>query len=114
MFEDSLMESGNRKKRKSKWSLVAFVLNFGALFALIVWPLLHPEALPTQMMAALMVAPSPPPAPPPSAAIAKSHTKAEILSEESQPASRIPKEVKQLNEAATPPSMTGVRGMEDP
>ncbi len=112
MFEDSLVESSNLKKRKSKWSFVAFVLNFGALFALIVWPLLHPEALPTQMMAALMVAPSPPPAPPPSAAVAKVHTKAEMLSE-LQPPSRIPKEIKQLHEAATPPPMTGVRGMED-
>ncbi len=113
MFEDSLMESSSLKKRKSKWSFVAFVLNFGALFALIVWPLLHPEALPTQMMAALMVAPSPPLAPPPYAAIARVHTKAEMLSEELQPPSKIPKEIKQLNEAATPPSMTGVRGMED-
>ena len=54
MFEDSLMESDNRIKRKSKWSFVAFLLNFGALFALVIWPLLHPEALPTQMMATLM------------------------------------------------------------
>jgi hypothetical protein len=113
MFEDSLMESSNLTNRKSKWSFVAFVLNFGALFALIVWPLLHPEALPTQMMAALMVAPLRLQPLHPLLLLQKVHTKAEMLSEELQPPSRIPREVKQLNEAATPPSITGVRGMED-
>jgi protein TonB len=112
MFEDSLMESGNRKKRKSKWSFVAFLLNFGALFALVIWPLLHPEALPTQMIATLMVAPSPPPAPPPAAPTPKVQAKSEMLSTQLQAPSRIPKAIKQVNEAAMPPSMTGVQGME--
>jgi periplasmic protein TonB len=112
MFEDSLMESGNRIKRKSKWSFVAFLLNFGALFALVIWPLLHPEALPTQMIATLMVAPSPPPAPPPAAPAPKVQPKSEMLSSELQAPSRIPKEIKQVNEAAMPPSMLGVQGME--
>jgi periplasmic protein TonB len=113
MFEDSLMESGNRIKRKSKsWSFVAFLLNAGALLALVIWPLLHPEALPKQMMATLMVAPSPPPAPPPAAAAPKVQTKSEMLSTELQVPSRIPIEIKQVNEAAIPPSMMGVQGME--
>jgi periplasmic protein TonB len=113
MFEDSLMESDNRTKRKSKWSLVAFLLNFGALFALVIWPLLHPEALPKQMMATLMVAPSPPPAPPPTAPAAKAQIKSEMLSEKLQAPSRIPNQVKEVNEAAIPLSMDRVRGMED-
>jgi periplasmic protein TonB len=51
MFEDSLMESGNRIKRRNKfWSFIAFLLNAGALLALVIWPLLHPEALPKQML----------------------------------------------------------------
>jgi protein TonB len=112
MFEDSLMESGNRKKRKSKWSFVAFLINFGALFALVIWPLLHPEALPTQMMATLMVAPSPPPAAPPAASAPKVQTKSEMLNTELLAPSRIPKAIKQVNEAAIPPSMMGVQGME--
>jgi protein TonB len=111
MFEDSLMESGNRKKRKSKWSFVAFLLNFGALFALVIWPLLHPDALPTQMMATLMVAPSPPPPPPPAAPAPRIQT-TEILSGGLQSLSRIPKAIKQVNEAAIPPSMVGVKGIE--
>ena len=85
MFEDSLMESGNGIKRKNKfWSFVAFLLNTGALLALVIWPLLHPEALPRQMMATLMVAPSPPPAAP----APKVQMKSELLSKELQVPSR--------------------------
>jgi protein TonB len=113
MFEDSLMESGNRIKRKNKfWSFVAFLLNAGALLALVIWPLLHPEALPKQMMATLMVAPSPPPAPPPSAPAPKVQTKSEMLSTELLAPSRIPKAIKQVNEAAIPPSTMGVQGID--
>jgi protein TonB len=110
MFENSLMESDNRINAKSRWSLLAFLVNGGALLALIIWPLLHPEALPTQMMAPLMVAPSPPP-PPPSPAPGV-QVKSETLTNELRAPSRIPKEIKPVNEAATPPSMVGVRGME--
>ena len=92
MFENSLMESGNRIKAKSRWSLLAFVVNGGALLALIIWPLLHPEALPTQMMATLMVAPSPPP--PPAAPIPRVQIKSEMLSNEFRAPSRIPKKIK--------------------
>jgi periplasmic protein TonB len=113
MFEDSLMESDNRTKRQSKWSFVALPLNFAALLALLIWPLLHPEALPKQMMATLMVAPSPPPAPPPAAPALKTQVKSVMLSEELQAPSRIPNQIKQVNEAAMPLAMDGVRGMED-
>ena len=65
MFEDSLMESGGKLKTKSKyWSIVTLCINGAILAGLIIWPLLHPEALPTQMMATLLVAPPPPPPPP--------------------------------------------------
>jgi protein TonB len=113
MFENSLMESDNRIKAKSRWSLLAFLVNGGALLALIIWPLLHPEALPTQMMATLMVAPSPPPPPlPPVAPAPRVQIKSEMLSNELRAPSRIPKEIKQMNEAAIPPSMLGVIGVE--
>ena len=66
MFEDALLESAHRIKTRSKhWSVVAVLVNSGALAALVVWPLLHPQALPTQVMASLLVAPPPPPTPPP-------------------------------------------------
>jgi protein TonB len=112
MFENSLMESDNRIKAKSRWSLLAFLVNGGALLALIIWPLLHPEALPTQMMATLMVAPSPPAPPPPVAPAPKVQIKSEMLSNKLQAPSRIPKEIKQVNEAAIPPSMLDVIGVE--
>src|SRR6266436_3657979 len=104
MFEDSLMESGNRKRRKNKfWSFVAFLLNAGALLALAIWPLLHPEALPKQVMATLMVAPSPPPAPPPAAPAARVQAKAQMLMSEFRAPSKIPA-TKQVDEVAMPPS----------
>jgi protein TonB len=112
MFENSLMESDNRIKAKSRWSLLAFLVNGGALLALIIWPLLHPEALPRQMMATLMIAPSPPPPPPAPAPASRVQIKSETLSNGLRAPSKIPKEIKQVNEAATPPSMVGVRGME--
>jgi protein TonB len=107
-----LMESCNRIRRKNKfWSLVAFLLNTGALLALAIWPLLHPEALPRQVMATLMVAPSPPPARPPPGPAARVQAKAQMLMSEMTVSSRIPA-IKQVDEAAIPPSM-GEQRMED-
>jgi protein TonB len=113
MFEDSMMESGNRIERKSKfWSFVAFLLNAAALLALVIWPLLHPEALPRQMMATLMVAPSPPPAPPPTVPARRVQARVEMLSTGLRAPSRISTTIKQVNEAALPPSL-GAQRMED-
>src|ERR1700760_3334356 len=113
MFEDSLMESGNRIRRKNKfWSLVAFLLNTGALLALAIWPLLHPEALPRQVMATLMVAPTPPTAPAPAVPARRVQAKVETLISAFQSPSRIPTAIKQLDEAAIPPAM-GARHMGD-
>jgi periplasmic protein TonB len=110
MFEDSLLESGNRIKAKSRyWSILTFLLNCGALIALIIWPLLHPEALPKQIMAELMAAPPAPPPASPRAQPPKVHTRTEILTEAIEAPSRIPKESKPLPEAALPPSV-GVEG----
>jgi protein TonB len=63
MFEDALMESGGKIKTKSKYyTIIGFVLNGSILAAMILFPLIYPEALPKGMMATLLVAP--PPAPP--------------------------------------------------
>ena len=103
MFEDSLMESGHRIKATSKyWSIFTLLFNSGVLIALIVWPLLHPEALPKQMMAALMVAP---PAPTPPPAMPKAHIKSEMVNTELLEPSRIPKAIKITQESSLPPSM---------
>src|ERR1700677_2314477 len=116
MFEDSLMESGGELKTKSKyWSIATFAINGLILAALIIWPLLHSEALPTQLMDTLLVAPPPPPPrppPPPPQAPVQVKIKSEMLDNQLQAPSKIPKEIKQIKESAAPPSMAGVSGME--
>jgi periplasmic protein TonB len=113
MFEDALMESGGKIKTKSKyWSIVTLILNGAILAGLAIWPLLHPEALPNNLMVALLVAPSPPPPPPPPPppAAPKVQVHSELMNNELQAPSKIPHVIKQVTESA-PPSM-GVAGME--
>jgi len=115
MFEDALMESANRIKTRSKyWSVVALFVNSAVLLALFIWPLLHPEALPTQAMASLLVAPAPPPAPPPAMPPSKIQARSEIVDSELQAPSKIPRLIKKVTESDAPePSMIGVVGMEN-
>ncbi len=115
MFEDALMESSNRIKTRSRyWSVLAVLINCGVLIVLIIWPLLHPDALPVQIMAALLVAPSPPP-PAPLTQVTQSRVQArsELLDNQIQAPSKIPKDTKLDEEvASSPPTMTGVIGPE--
>jgi periplasmic protein TonB len=113
MFEDALMESSHRIKTRSRyWSFLAVLINCSVLIALIIWPLLHPDALPEQIMAALLVAPSPPPpAPLAQATQRRPQVRSELLDSQVQAPSNIPKEIKLDNEAASSqPSMVGVIG----
>jgi periplasmic protein TonB len=113
MFEQSLMESGKTYPTRSKyWPFISLLVNGTGMIALIAWPLLHPEALPTQMIATLMVAPSPPPLPPRTAPAPKVQTNSEILNAGLQAPSRIPKQINTVIESATPPSLQ-VTGMQD-
>ncbi len=66
MFEDSTFESNGRIRTRSRgWMIVAFTFNASLLLALILIPLIYPEALPRQAMAFLMVAPASQPTPQP-------------------------------------------------
>lgn len=115
MFEDALMESSHRIKTRSKyWSFLAVLINCGVLIALIIWPLLHPDALPVQIMAALLVAPSPPPpAPLAQAPQPRLQARSELLDNQIQAPSKIPKDIKLDKEvASSPPYMIGVIGSE--
>ncbi len=113
MFEDSLMESSNKiKAKRNYWSMVSLLLNGGVLVAVIIWPLLHPQALPTGVMAPLIVAPPPPPPPPRAPQASKVQIKSETLSKELQAPSKIPREIKLVQESAIPPSMDSVKGIE--
>jgi periplasmic protein TonB len=115
MFEDALMESDNQLRSTSKyWSLLAMLINCAAMAALILWPLLHPDALPPQIMATLLVAPSPPPPTPPQAPQPKVQVQSELLDNQIQAPSRIPKAIKLVKEeASAQPSATTIMGSDE-
>ena len=113
MFESALFESSGKLKTKSRyWSLVTLILNLAVVAGLIIWPLLHTLALPSEMTATLLIAPAPPPPPPPPPPPAAPHVEVhtETLSNALQAPSRIPKKIERVVESA-PPQM-GVEGMQ--
>jgi periplasmic protein TonB len=68
MFEDSTFESTGRiKTRSRRWMLAALTLNGSILVALVLVPLIYPDALPSHFIPTLLVAPAPiqPNEPPP-------------------------------------------------
>src|SRR5258708_23091671 len=67
MFEDSTFESSGRIHTRSRgWMIAACAFNGSILLALILIPLIYPEALPRMAMAFLMeVPPAPTPQPKP-------------------------------------------------
>jgi periplasmic protein TonB len=68
MFEDSTFESmGRIRTRSRRWMIAVFALNSSIVLALILVPLIYPEALPRQAIAFLMELPPPPAATPPPA-----------------------------------------------
>ncbi len=74
MFEDSTFESTGRIRTRSRgWMIAATIFNGTILLALILIPLIYPEALPRQAIAFLMEAPPPPPSAPPTPAHQQAH-----------------------------------------
>ncbi len=66
MFEDSTFESTGRIHTRSRsWMIAVFLCNTSILLALILIPLIYPEALPRPIAAILMTAPAPQPQPQP-------------------------------------------------
>lgn len=66
MFEDSLVESQGRIRTQSRWFAIgSFFAQVVLLLLLIIFPLLHPLALPKQSIERLLIAPPPPSAPMP-------------------------------------------------
>jgi periplasmic protein TonB len=58
MFEDSTFEStGKIKTRSRRWMLATLAMNGAILAALILMPLIYPDALPQHMLPTLLVAP---------------------------------------------------------
>ena len=66
MFEDSIFESTGRIRTRSRgWMVATFFFNGSILLALILIPLIYPEALPRQALTFLLTAPKAPPSQPP-------------------------------------------------
>ncbi len=113
MFEDSLIESGGRLKTKlGKTTLVSFILEAIVVVILILIPLMFTEALPKGQLMTFLVAPPPPPPPPPPPAAVKivKQVETDIVNNQLRTPTKIPKQVKIIQEEEAPPPSAGVVG----
>jgi len=110
MFEDSLIESGNRLKTKRLGTtVISFLLQVGLIGILILIPLIYTDALPKTQLMTFLVAPPPPPPPPPPAAAAVKVVKiqSEIISGQLRTPTRIPTKIQMIKEEEAPPDLGG-------
>ncbi|MGC2247130.1 MAG: energy transducer TonB, partial [Terriglobales bacterium] len=110
MFEDSLIESGNRFKAKRRLSttVLSFVLQVMLIGMLILIPLIYTDALPKQQLMTFLVAPPPPPPPPPPPAAAPVKVvkiQSEVVNGQLRTPTKIPKKVEMIKEEEAPPDM---------
>lgn len=115
MFEDSLIESGNRlKTNRGRMAAISFGLQAILVGILVLIPLLITEALPKQQLTTFLVAPPPPPPPPPPPA-APVHivhqVQTDIVNNQLRTPTRIPQKVQMIKEDAAPPSMNSMGGV---
>jgi protein TonB len=110
MFEDSLIESGNRFKAKRRLSttILSFLWQFALIGVLILIPLIYTDALPKgQMMGFLVAPPPPPPPPPPPAAAPVKVVKmvSEVINGQLRAPTKIPDKVQMIKEEEAPPDL---------
>src|SRR5262249_29992260 len=110
MFEDSLIESGNKlKTKRGGTTTIAFLFQIGLIGVLVLIPLLFTEALPKALQATLLVAPPPPPPPPPPPAAAPVHVvkqvQTDIINGQLRTPTKIPDKVQMIKEDEAPPPM---------
>ena len=113
MFEDSLIESGGRlKTKRGRTTLVSFILEAIVVVILILIPLMFTEALPKGQLMTFLVAPPPPPPPPPPPAAVKivRQVETDIVNNQLRTPTKIPKQVKIIQEEEAPPPSAGVVG----
>lgn len=111
MFEDSTFESTGRIRTRSRgWMVATFLFNGSILLALVLIPLIYPEALPRQMMNFLLEAPPPPPPPRPVQQVVThpSHEISEMRNGQILAPPRIPTWIRQID---TPEPSDGPTGM---
>jgi protein TonB len=107
------MESGGRIKTNQKWTgLVSTVVQLALVGFLVLLPLIFTEALPKGTLTTWLVAPPPPPPPPPPAAPKIEHVQrvSEVVDGALRAPTKIPKQVKMIQEDEAPPPSTGVMG----
>src|SRR5208282_903143 len=109
MFEDSLIESGNKLKTKRlSTTILSFMLQMFLLGILILIPLIYTDALPkTQLMTFLVAPPPPPPPPPPPAAAVVKVVKmvSEVVNGQLRTPTKIPEKVQMIKEEEAPPDL---------
>jgi protein TonB len=111
MFEDSLIESGNRfKTKRLSTTIFSFTLQFLLICILILIPLIYTDALPKTQLMTFLVAPPPPPPPPPPPAMATVKVvkmQSELVNGQLRTPTKIPKNVQMIKEEEAPPDLGG-------
>jgi len=116
MFEDSLLESGNRlKDRRGRYTGVAFLLEAVLLGIALLIPLYYTEELPAAQLVTFLVAPAPPPPPPPPAAATPVKivkvVQTDIINGQLRTPTKIPKKIQMIQEDTPPPPVNTVQGV---
>jgi hypothetical protein len=109
MFENSVIESSGRlKTKRGRTTTFSFFLGAIIVGIMVLIPLLFTEALPkAQLMMALI---APPPPPPPAVVRVVKPVQTDIVNHPLRTPSKIPKEVKIINEEVAPPPVSSVVG----
>ena len=109
MFEDSLIESGNKLKTKRLGTtILSFLLQVGLIGVLILIPLIYTDALPKGNLMTFLVAPPPPPPPPPPPAAAAGKVvkiQSEVINGQLRTPTKIPNKVQMIKEEEAPPDL---------
>jgi protein TonB len=107
MFEDSLIESGNRlKTKRGRTTAFAVVLQVGIIIIMILIPLMFTEALPKAMTMTFLAAPPPPAAPVKVIKVVET----DVVNNQLRTPTKIPKKVEMIKEEEAPPPQAGVVG----
>lgn len=108
MFEDSTFESMGRIRTRSRgWMVAALGLNSSIVLALVLVPLIYPEALPRQLVSILMTAPAPPTSAPPKVpqqAASRASADAPSLPDPMAPPRQIPPNIAMIHDAGPAPT----------
>src|SRR5262250_3484568 len=116
MFEDSLIESGNRlKTKRGATTAVSFILQALLVGVLVLLPLIFTEALPKQQLMTFLVAPPPPPPPPPPPAAAPvkivKQIQSDLVNGQLRTPTKITQKVQMIKEDEAPPPEMSTGGV---